>query len=80
MSGHKLTGAGLSMTLESHVAFGDDDCLHIVTAREGQKGIIVAHARFISAAAFFDDEQNFPAAPVAELVQEKVQGYFEQGM
>merc|ERR1711918_121087 len=63
-SGHKLKGAGLSMMLMGRNAFGDGDCQHIITARKGKKGCVVAHADFTSVCGFFDEEANFPAGPV----------------
>jgi len=78
-SGHKLSGAGLSMMLMGRNAFGDGDCQHIITARKGKKGCIVAHADFTSVCGFFDEEANFPAGPVMQKIQGIAEGYKEQG-
>ena len=60
-------------------AFGPEDSLHLVTASEKQKGIIVAHADYTCIVAIYDKEANKPAGPLAMAVEELMKSYKEQG-
>merc|ERR1711968_167755 len=77
-TGHKLKVASAGIEgaiLMGRNAFGDGDCQHIITARQGKKGCVVAHADFTSVCGFFDEEANFPAGPVSQKILSIAEGY-----
>merc|ERR1712196_19908 len=78
-TGHKLTGNGLSCIMMGRNAFGDGDCQHIVTARKGKKGIVMAHCDFTLLVGFFDEEAGMPAGNLKMAMQALAESYKEQG-
>merc|ERR1711865_12403 len=76
---HKMEGNGLKCMLQRRSEFGDGGSQHIVTGRQGKKGIIVAHANFTCIVGYFDEDAGFPAGPVALAVEGLIGKYKEDG-
>jgi hypothetical protein len=68
-----------SYIIMSRLEFGDDEQQHLVVARKGKKGVVVAHADFTIIVATFDDDQEKPPGPVMMAVQMLAEAYKEQG-
>merc|ERR1712205_255023 len=52
-TGHKAEGNGLKCMLMGRNEFGDGGCQHIIAARQGKKGIVMAHADFTVVVGYF---------------------------
>merc|ERR1712166_226394 len=78
-AGHKITGNGLKCMLMGRTEFGDGGSQHIITGRQGKKGIVVGHANFTCIVAYFDEEGGYPAGPCALAVEGLVSEYKDKG-